>query len=315
QNKQATKVLKDDLLKVGQRNPGVITFDGSTINGNRRMAVFEELQKETGNEKWRFLEVSILPPSANERDIWRIEAGLQFSREERLEYGPMNELLKFREGIKAGLTTKEIAATLYGGFTKEDIEEDLKRLELIDLFLQWFGKPGHYKTIEDKRWHEHFIDLRNFMKKEQKKGGSPVELNKLVKFAFDLIRNNISHWDLRAIGDIMNEPASKASILHEIVANPAISCIVAPKKQAGGSKAIDLPTPTGKDAPTMEVFYDSVEIAEAAKQSKKPALLLTKALTNLKGIDMGALKPKDAKLKQLISDIDKVVARLKKKIS
>lgn len=315
QDKQATKVLKDDLLKVGQRVPGVTTFDGSLVNGNRRMAVFEELQEKTGAEKWRFLEVSILPPNTSERDVWRIEAGLQFSREEKLEYGPINRLLKFREGVEAGLTTKEIAATIYGGFTKEDIEEDLERLKLIDVFLSWLEKPGHYKTIEDNRWHEHFIDLRNFIRKEKNKGTNPAEINKLVKFAFDLIRNNISHWDLRDIGKIMNESASKSRILHEINTNPSISPIVLPKKQTGGSKAIKLPVAKGKEAPTIEVFYDSVEIAEAAEQSSKPALLLTRALTNLNGIDTSVLKSKDAQMKKLILDIEKIVAILKKKIS
>ena len=38
----------------------------------------------------------------DERDLWRIEAGLQFAKDFRLEYGPVNELLKLKEGLERG---------------------------------------------------------------------------------------------------------------------------------------------------------------------------------------------------------------------
>lgn len=41
-----TKVLKEDLRKKRQMEPSVITHDSFVINGNRRMAVLEELHSE-----------------------------------------------------------------------------------------------------------------------------------------------------------------------------------------------------------------------------------------------------------------------------
>src|SRR5574341_1707787 len=49
EDENATKLLKDDLIKVGQLEPGIITFDGVVINANRRMAVFENLLEETSD--------------------------------------------------------------------------------------------------------------------------------------------------------------------------------------------------------------------------------------------------------------------------
>ena len=314
--KEAAKILKDDLQKVGQRTPGVVTFDGSLINGNRRMAVFDELRKETGDEKWRFLEVSRLPPDASERDVWRIEAGLQFSREERLDYGPVNELLKFREGIKAGLSPKEIAATLYGGFTEDDIKRDLKRLEMIDTFLLFIRKPGHYKTIQDRGWHEHFIDLQNFLESKKAKGVSAAELLKIQKYAFDLIKNDVSHLKLRKLGNIMGESKAKEHLLKEID-KPAIVAIISPKQDLMVQPKHDPapPQPHGKDSPTVQLFDDAIDIADAAEQSGKPRVLLNRALTNLKGIDLAMLKAGDKSLKGLVEDIEKEVSKIRKKVS
>jgi hypothetical protein len=40
-----------------------------------------------------------------------------------LDYPPVNELLKIREGIEQGLTAEDIVATLLGHYNKKEIEE------------------------------------------------------------------------------------------------------------------------------------------------------------------------------------------------
>ena len=103
-DEQATSLLKADLEKVGQTDPGIITADGSVINGNRRMAVLLALHEDDSSGKYEYLEVQVLPPDVSPKDLWRIEAGLQLSRDKRLDYGPINDLLKIREGLDSGLT-------------------------------------------------------------------------------------------------------------------------------------------------------------------------------------------------------------------
>ena len=95
QDREQTNYLKEDIREKGQIDPGLITYDGQVINGNRRMAVLEELYSETNNEKFLFLEVQVLPKSVDQKGLWRIEAGLQLSRDKRLSYSPINQLFKF----------------------------------------------------------------------------------------------------------------------------------------------------------------------------------------------------------------------------
>ena len=68
----------------------------------------------------------------SEKDLWKIEAGLQLSKEKVADYGPINNLLMIKEGDLAGLSTSEIAAAMYG-WSEKQVIADLERLNLIDL--------------------------------------------------------------------------------------------------------------------------------------------------------------------------------------
>lgn len=82
----ATEALMVDLRKNGQLDPGIITRDGAVINANRRMAILSALYKEERDPRFEYLRVARLPKDVDERDLWRIEAGLQFAKEFRLDY-------------------------------------------------------------------------------------------------------------------------------------------------------------------------------------------------------------------------------------
>ena len=84
-DKAKTKELKGDIRKKGQIEPGVITFDGVVINGNRRMAVIEELHEEDSSGKWTFLEAVRLPEDISEENVWKIEVNLQLSMDKILD--------------------------------------------------------------------------------------------------------------------------------------------------------------------------------------------------------------------------------------
>ena len=340
QEKRATQLLKDDLKRIGQLEPGVITYDGSVINGNRRMAVFEQIADDTGDAQYSYLDVVRLPPGVSEKDLWRLEANLQFSREERLDYGPINRLLKFREGIKAGLSERQIAASMYGG-SEKDVKEDLKRLELIETYLEYIGKKGNYKAAE--RVHEHFIDLRKIIVSETKAGTDPIQLEKITKFVFDLIRQGKSHWELRKIKEIIKTESAKENMLRaiehntkvsekqtieagpEVSVNPDESSTPSVKSQGREENRVEPESksdvsivPASADngdvdqglIATETIFQESLEIAKAVQSRDEPLVLLTKALTNLKEIDVENPVLGDQKARQLIDEILTIVKQL-----
>ena len=88
---------------------------------------------------FNFLQVARLPFGVNEQDLWLIEAGIQLSKNVQLDYGPINTLLKFKEGIDAGLTAIQVAKNLYGYGDEKQILEKLEILKSITKYLKFIG--------------------------------------------------------------------------------------------------------------------------------------------------------------------------------
>lgn len=214
--------IKEDLRKSGQINPGIITCDGIVINGNRRKALLEELYGETDDDKYNYLDVQVLPSTITKAELWLIEAGIQLSAPQQLDYSPINHLLKLREGVTAGLKIETMAARIYG-VTKEKIEGDLKRLELIDEYLRDFlGKDGIYHLV--RGLNEHFINLQTIIDWAERPRGrvsrnwiadeSDIEELKLVGFYY--IRMRMPHLRIRELRDLFAMEQSWDEVKHAL---------------------------------------------------------------------------------------------------
>src|SRR3989442_95566 len=88
-NATQASYLKDDIVRIGQLRPGVITRDGAIIDGNRRVAVMKQLFQETSNLRYMYFDTVRLPSVVSPRDLWRIEAGIQLSADLKASYGPV----------------------------------------------------------------------------------------------------------------------------------------------------------------------------------------------------------------------------------
>lgn len=266
QSTSETALLKKDLIAHGQIDPGIITHDGAVINANRRMSVISQLWDETHETKWEHLKVAILPDNVGEKDLWRIEAGLQFGKDFRLEYGPINELLKLREGIDCGLEAEDIAATLLGRFSTKDVEERLRRLELIDSFLEQIRKPGDYAVIGEERSMEKFNSLSTNVINHLKLKAEldPADLFKIAQTGFALIRDkNTSHWDIRKLAAIAKSPKARAKLLDPLPEDPF----------------------EAEPDVLRDSFENAKDVIDAENEQQKPERLLQRALTAVQSID------------------------------
>lgn len=298
QDQNEAEKLKNDLEQLGeQREVAAITHDGVVINGNRRMAVIEELHLKYPS-KWNDLWVVRLPEDISEKDLWKIEAGLQLSKEKIADYGPVNNLLMIKEGKKAGLTDAEIAASMYG-WTEKQVAIDLERLNLIDIFLEFFGQPNNYGLIKTFRLHEHFIDLQKGLVQKLKELGEPKkEILKKLEIAFLFLRANIlepeiasiTHYDVRDICKILQD-----------------------------SKVIEVLTESFdkyKDITKIpiEKLIDNLDMANDAKKNredqKKPIKLIDRAISALNGIDIKAKSFKDSEVKEKLEILSLTVRTL-----
>jgi hypothetical protein len=295
------KKLKDDLKQLGeQREVAAITHDGIVVNGNRRMATIEQLHDEEPTGKWNYLWVVRLPEDISEKDLWKIEAGLQLSKEKVADYGPVNNLLMIKEGKKAGLSLSEIAASMYG-WTEKQVAADLERLNLIDIFLQFFGQPNNYGLIKRFRLHEHFIDLQKGLVEKLKAAGAPKKeiTNKLETIFLYLRANiikpdsiNITHYDIRNICKILQDQKAMYALTDTFEKHKDIRTI------------------------PVEKLVDNLDKASDVKKNRedelKPGKLIDRAINALSGIDRkGKHFKTDGDVKAKLKALDKLVKEMK----
>jgi hypothetical protein len=296
QDSDQTEALMDDLKRNGQVDPGIATFDGAVINANRRMAVFSKLYEETQDPKYEYLLVSILPKSVSEKDLWRIEAGLQFAKEFRLEYGPINELLKLREGIDRGLSPKEISQSLMGRYSDKAVKERLEVLKHIDTYLQLTKRKGNYYYIHQKRSMEKFNSLQSYVVAPLKrKEASVKDVTTATGIGYALIeKTNRSHWDIRKLSKIVEQADAFRAM----------------------KGLLNTTDPLSQSSEKLnEAFEAAADIVEDREEKDKPERLLRRALSAIASIDDTNPRLVTAAVQELISQLRNAVDDLATKAS
>ncbi len=255
-----TKILKEDLKKRGQVDPGVITAAGVVVNANRRMAVLMELYKETAEDRFAYLEAAILPRNISETEIYKIEARLQYAKDFKVGFGAVNELLKIKEGLAKGMTKRELAALLLRD--EKYIEEHLAQLQLLEAYSKSTWKKIDYKKIEEEKITEQITDVEKNVRKFGNERRSASEIKKLIEVQFAYIRTGATYRDIRAFGKAVSLHDSEKSYLD------ALSMFRQGKVSESSFK---------------ELIDDANDGAKIKKREQRPVELAIRVLEQVKG--------------------------------
>ena len=164
----------------GQNTPGLILWDGTYVNGNRRDTILEDLSTKPpeGCQPTQFQKilVSRLPEDTTTTDILSNETSEQISGDSREGYDYTNGALMIANHVQqlvkvhkltVKAAQKEIASQCFGK-EEEDIEEYLNFKQMADEFLKAIGRPGQYNYVQDS------ID-------DEKQGGGIVTILREMK--------------------------------------------------------------------------------------------------------------------------------------
>lgn len=292
--------LETDIRKFGQREPGICTYDGYVHNGNRRLSVIQNIV-DSGDLHFNYLQVARLPREVDEQDLFLIEAGIQFSKDVQLDYGPINTLLKFKEGIDAGLSPQQLAKNIFGFKDEKEVLEKLEVLKLIIKYLKFIGEENRFKKAD--RIVEHFIDLNNILKHEQKKNTSINEILSYQNIGFQLIYDGVTQRQLRKLKDIISEERSRQQIFKALEYS---------KPESSGEKmekkliALD----DAGITPARTIFNQASDIVNSIKDS--PITNLERAFTNLVTINEQHESIKTEEFQSLLLRIETIIKKLKK---
>ncbi|SOY54128.1 conserved hypothetical protein [Cupriavidus taiwanensis] len=135
-----------------QVNPILLDESGFVVNGNRRLATWRELlHKEPGKyDHYQHIDVAVLP-HCEEKEIDRLEARLQISKDIRADYSwdaQANMMLAKQK--RDGFSNKELAE-LYD-IKETEVEELFDMRSYAEEFLKSRGKPQHWSLVADSEF-------------------------------------------------------------------------------------------------------------------------------------------------------------------
>lgn len=343
--------IREDLRKNTQITPGIVTVDGIVINGNRRKALLAELYQETHDDKYKYLDAHMLPSDISKAELWLIEAGIQLSTPQQLDYSPINNLLKLREGINAGLSSADMASRIYG-VSEDKINNDLERLSLIDEYLSVFlEKEGKYYLV--KYLDNHFINLLNILSYFKNPRGirrdwNPTEddINELKLVAFYYIRMRMPHLRIRDLRDLFLISSSWQKVRQALSVDPNLTEEERERFKLGtspedvtaddndddlledsedgdngvttASEEEDLREETAwrenRKEMLKSIFEDAKEQKNIHDNSEKPLILAQRALNNIQGIPNEGDKLTDPEIDKVLSEIISQINIIRKAI-
>ena len=165
--------LKKSIFGGEQDEPAVITCDGYVIDGNRRLAIINQLYKETSDQKYTTMKCMILPgneeyadekkrndkgDTPTKKEISLLEIYFQMSEQAKAEYKDFDMVLSRRNYKDEGISFKDQveADNKYSRATKKEKDTAIKNMEFDDEclnsaeeYLIFIGQEGLFEHIAD----------------------------------------------------------------------------------------------------------------------------------------------------------------------
>jgi hypothetical protein len=281
-DRTAFERLREDIKNRDQLNPGIVLADGGVIDGNRRLAVLLSLD---GVRFSRF-EGVILPEDITAEDRWRIEVGVQLGKDQKLDYSPINQLLKIKQGLElykqiklpAGKKPEKMVADALYAVSEKEVFNSIERLNLIDEYLGFFKIGGQYYHIADRS--ERFIEAVNILRAAER---LPLyEKAKLKVQLFIIIKqDHMNNWEMRkinnALGGVPKARGRKGAPSQKAI-NHLITHTTDPKmvRDAYATNAENKVVEKSKT-----ICREFLDMVEAEKDANRPLNLVKDAKTKL----------------------------------
>ncbi|SDI38278.1 hypothetical protein SAMN05421505_14726 [Sinosporangium album] len=183
--------LKNSLRDFKQNEPGLITRDGTLVNGNTRCVALRELGV-------RSIRVGVLPESCTWEDVNAIELSLQLRREHKRDYSYINHLLALDEQLASGRPIADIAREFR--IQSKTVERDKWILTALrDLVERSKSGDSQLKLMDFENSKEKLAELhRKYMDiaSENKDQADLVKENRLAAIVLGFSKTDIRHIEV-----------------------------------------------------------------------------------------------------------------------
>lgn len=192
------KFTMDDIARNTQREFGIVTSDGTIIDGNRRAFLLNRIYNKE-RDKYKKMNINvdhckyfiavILPQDADKKEIMKLETAYQMGEDKKLDYNPIEKYLKCKDLKAEGFKNHEIAELMNEQEGK--VKEWLETMKLMDEYLDYLDYDGIYTRLD--KTEDLFLNLNKALKsygngKGTRWGCDDLDINELKLVAFDYIR-------------------------------------------------------------------------------------------------------------------------------
>lgn len=213
---ESKKDRNDTTLKSLQQNRqqryGIVTSDGTIVDGNRRAMLLNRLFHQHRALGYTYADVEhckyflaiILPDDAEEKDIQQLETIYQMGEDDKLDYNPIEKYLKCKELKRLGFSEDNIAEFM--GEKPAQINKWLSILNLMEEYLREYDYDGIYTRLE--KTEGPFVDLDGYIESYEKRGANvrnvdwsytDSDISALKRVCFDYIRARYEGKEFRDI--------------------------------------------------------------------------------------------------------------------
>lgn len=341
------KDRNDTTLKSLQQNRqqryGIVTSDGTIVDGNRRAMLLNRLYHKHTQlgytlaqvEHCKYFLAIILPDDAEEKDIQQLETIYQMGEDDKLDYNPIEKYLKCKELKRLGFSETDIAEFM--GFEKPtQIYKWLSILELMEEYLSEYGYDGIYTRLE--KTEGPFVDLDGYIESYEKRGANvrnvdwnytDSDISDLKRVCFDYIRARYEGKEFRDIaktgkdGSIFFFKNLWDAFLEEHQANtPGDEETVEELRQKHPTEDLSILL-RRRDTDWVDQAKGQLKgnlqkhsrKLEDRRDANKPADLIERALGALQAVDCDQDSfTSDPHIKEMIKEINKLTWEMKKKL-
>ena len=304
-----------------QVEPIILDENGFVINGNRRLCCWRELHYAKPEEYPHFshLDVVVLP-HCDEKEIDRIEAGLQIKRDIRADYSWDTRAIMMQQKQRLHKLDDNELAEIYG-IRKADVEELRDMLALASEYLKSRGMENQWSKVGDEYAYRE-------LRKAQQKIAPAGDKELLKRSAYSLIDKpgDAGRRLYEAIPKIQEHFAVvKDKLTSAFPVSAPIEDDTTDLLFGGASPSatpdvsIPLAAEISKDENTAKARQIIVEAIEAEEEKKKEAkagnallTLVTTANTKLQAAVSTGLRPESSKdgveeqLKQVEQKVEQI---------
>ncbi|WP_051212124.1 Swt1 family HEPN domain-containing protein [Butyrivibrio fibrisolvens] len=158
-NPDAIKKTQKNILRYGQREPGVTLIDGRIVDGNRRYTCLRRIGRESTDIQYFETVLIDVDAEADKKKIKLLELAIQHGEEKKVDY----DLIDYAIGTyKDVYQTHLLTLEEYANSTEESVSEVQKRIDIARIiveFVEYVKLPERYYIAREYQVYSVFDEM------------------------------------------------------------------------------------------------------------------------------------------------------------